>query len=228
LNREIKKILQELPYRIKIMAGIVIAETIMLSLVLFWPVPNQDKTFQDVVFSDDDIALKEVEITTQKSSPPPPPTPQVPVPVPNDQVIEEEPIVLEELDLDRLPTQMEEQGIGVIGDAERVAANPQLPPSIVRIVEPTIPAAAKKADIKVRVWVNFLVNQDGVVEDASISLIQIYDDDEEKFDVVDRIDYGLTEAILEAALKWKFRPAKDQGKVVKAYTKHIFSYGFEN
>jgi len=208
-----------------IMGCIIVSELLMLSLILFWPVENTEETYQDIVYSESEIAMEKIEITTQESAPPPPPAPLVPVPVPDDEVIEEE-IVFEELELQELSKPMTLEGIGVLGEQDRVSANPQLPPSVVRIVEPTVPEAAKKADVRAEIWVSFLVNREGIVEEASISQIKLFDKDEKKFMLVDRIDYGLAEATIEAALKWKFRPAKDEGELVKAYTKHIFTYGY--
>lgn len=222
---ELKEIVAGVPYRLKIMGAIIVSELLMLSLILFWPVEEKSGTYQDIVYSNSDVAIREIEITTQESSPPPPPTPQVPVPVPNDRIIEEE-IVFEELDLKRLESPMSLEGIGVLGDQDQVAANPQLPPSVVRIVEPTVPSEAKKADVKAEIWVSFLVNREGEVEEASISQIKLYDREKDEFVLVNQINYGLAEATIEAALKWKFRPAKNQGQLVKAYTKHIFTYGY--
>ena len=205
----------------------ILAELLMLSVILFWPAKQKDTDyFQDIEPVDDAITMEDVAITTQRSSPPPPPTPQVPVPVPNDQVIEEEPIVLEELDLQNLPNPIEQTGRGPGGDSDQIAANPTQSPSLVRIVEPTVPQEAKKANVKAEIWVSFLVNTEGNVEEASISRIKLYDDKGESYEFVQSINYGLAEATIEAALRWKFRPAKKDGEPVRAFTEHIFSFGF--
>ncbi|MDX1636940.1 MAG: energy transducer TonB [Balneolaceae bacterium] len=209
------------------MSCMILAELLMLSVILFWPAKQKDTDyFQDIEPVDDAITMEDVAITTQRSSPPPPPTPQVPVPVPNDQVIEEEPIVLEELDLQNLPNPIEQTGRGPGGDSDQIAANPTQSPSLVRIVEPTVPQEAKKANVKAEIWVSFLVNTEGNVEEASISRIKLYDDKGESYEFVQSINYGLAEATIEAALRWKFRPAKKDGEPVRAFTEHIFSFGF--
>ncbi|MDX1672788.1 MAG: hypothetical protein R3211_10635 [Balneolaceae bacterium] len=212
-------------YRVRIMSCIVVAELIMLALITFWPEQKEERTYQDIVYTDQNILVEEVQITTQESSPPPPPKPQVPVPVPNDQVIEEQVLELEDIDLSIEQDPLALEGLSTAGNNNQVASNPQLPPSVVRIVEPTVPEAAKKANIKAEIWVSFLVNKKGEVEEATISQIRVYED-ENDFRLVETINYGLPEATLEAALKWKFRPAKNNGQLVKAYTKHIFTYGF--
>ncbi|NGP76642.1 hypothetical protein G3570_08360 [Balneolaceae bacterium YR4-1] len=216
----------QVSYKNRILGSIVVAQLIVISVFTFWPVPDQVRTYQDIVFTDSEAIIDEVQITTQKSSPPPPPRPQVPVPVPNDQVIEEEILTLEDIDISEYSDSMSVVGLGKVGDSDRIASNPQLPPSIIRIVEPTLPEEAKEAGIKAEILVSFLVDKKGQVEEATISQIRLYDKDSDDYRVVDRVGYGLTNATLEAALQWRFRPAKDQGEVVKSYTKHWFNYGF--
>lgn len=224
---DVKEILHKQPYRLKIMGCIILAEMVMLSVVLFWPAEqDQGSTYQDIAPQDDVIAMEDVQITTQQSSPPPPPTPQVPVPVPNDRVIEEDPIVLEELSPPSEFKPLEQPGRGPGGNTDRVAKNPDQSPSLVRIVEPTVPNEAQKKNIKAEIWVSFLVNTEGNVEEASISQIKLYNKTGDSFEIVESINYGLPAATIEAALRWKFRPAKVDGKPVRAYTEHIFSFGF--
>jgi outer membrane biosynthesis protein TonB len=93
-------------------------------------------------------------------------------------------------------------------------------------VEPEMPDQARKAKIKVIIEVQFIVNEKGQVEEASISQIKLFEDNKDQYTVVDHIGYGLTRATLSAALQWKFRPAVKNGKKVPAYSKHSFTYGF--
>lgn len=219
-------IASELSYRNRILSSIVIAELLAWSVFALWPVPNQERTYQDIVFADNEAIIDEMVITTQKSSPPPPPRPQVPIPVPDDEVIEDEILTLEDIDISEYTDSMSVMGVGRVGNEDQVASNPQMPPSVIRIVEPTMPEAAKKADIKAEILVSFLVNKEGQVEEATISQIKVYNKDSKSYEMVDHIDYGLTDATLQAALQWRFRPAKNNGEVVKSYTKHFFSFGF--
>jgi len=163
-------------------------------------------------------------ITRQESRPPPPPAPQVPVPVPNDEVIEEE-IVFREMDLSEFSDSLSVMQEGTRGDSDEITSNPQQPPSLVKIVEANTTDEARKAGLKARVWVNFLVDKEGRVEEATIDRVEIYDEDEEKFRTVDSVGYGLTGQILTAALQWKFRPARNNGDPVRSYVKHAFSFG---
>lgn len=219
-------IAKEWSYRNKILVSIAATELLLLGIFTLWPVDKEEKAYQDMVFTEQNVMVEEVQITTQKSSPPPPPKPQVPVPVPDDEVVEEELMNLEEMDISEYSDSLEIRGMGRIGDADQVVSNPQQPPSLVRIVEPTIPQAARQADIKAEILVSFLVNKRGNVEEATISQVKLYEKGKDEYRLVKSIDYGLTDATLEAALQWKFRPAKHNGQAVKAYTSHYFSIGF--
>jgi outer membrane biosynthesis protein TonB len=227
VKKNIKDIINsEVSYKNRILGSIVITELLVISVFTFWPTEDQNKTYQDIEFSDSEAIIEEVQITSQKSSPPPPPRPQVPIPVPDDEVIEEEPLTLENIDISEYTDSLSVAGLGREGDSDQVASNPQMPPSVIRIVEPTVPDAAKKADIKAEILVSFLVDKEGQVEEATISQIKLYNEGSGNYKIVDNINYGLTEATLEAALQWRFRPAKNQGEPVRAFTKHIFTYGF--
>ncbi len=48
----------------------------------------------------------------------------------------------------------------------------------------------------------------------------------DNFRVVYQIGYGILEATLEAATKWRFIPAKDDGENVKTYVENSFNIGF--
>lgn len=224
-NKEQNIELRGSTYRVRILGCIVVVQLIVLGIINFWPAPEgPEKTYQDIVFSDDEV-LDEVVITKQQDTPPPPPKPQIPVPVPNDKVIEEEIIELDNISFSEYSDSLSVELMGSKGDSDQAMANPQTSPSVVRIVEPTVPEAAKEAKVKAEIWVNFLVNEKGLVEEANIAEIRLYDKETENYKVVNTINYGLTEATLKAALQWKFRPAKDNGQIVKAYIKHIFTYG---
>lgn len=203
----------------------VIAELIAIAVFTLWPVQQQEPVQQQIVFDDSNAIIDEAVITRQSSSPPPPPRPQVPVPVPNDEIIEEELLELQDIDISVYADSMT-VGFGTSGDSDRIASNPQSPPSVVRIVEPTVPDAAKRANVKAEILVSFLVDTEGRVEEATISEIKLFEGSSGDFRKVESIGYGLTEATLEAALQWRFRPATENGEKVRAYTRHIFTYGF--
>ncbi|MDZ7715488.1 MAG: hypothetical protein U5J95_04680 [Balneolaceae bacterium] len=205
------------------MSCIVIVQLLVLAIFNFWPKPDNERVFQDIEFSEDNVVIEDIQITRQESSPPPP-TPRVPVPVPNDEVIEEE-IVFEEVDFSEFSDSLSINETGEAGDGDEIVSSPQQPPSIVKIVEANATDEAKNAGLRARVWVTFLVDKQGKVEEATINSVEIYDKEEGKYKRAQTIGYGLTSKILSAALQWKFRPAKNNGKLVRAYTKHAFYFG---
>ena len=103
--------------------------------------------------------------------------------------------------------------------------SPQLPPSPIKIREPELPKEAKEAKIKAEVVVSFLVGKEGEVQDAFIAEIRMWDKKEESYEVVDYLGYGILEATIEAALFWRFRPAKDKGAAVRTMAEGSFYYG---
>jgi len=213
-------------YRIRVLTAIAIVELLAIATFNLWPVNKSTSSGQQIDFSDDAIALEDIVRTEQQNSPPPPPKPQIPIPEPTDEVIEEDPIELDDLNVSEYSDSLSVEMIGSEGDADEPVSSPQVAPQVIHIVEPTVPDAAKKADIKAEIWVNFLVDTEGKVEEASITEIVLYDQESGDKRKVDRINYGLTEATLTAALQWKFRPAKNKGQPVKAYSRQIFTYGF--
>lgn len=208
------------------MACIVAAEVIALGFFHFWPVPdNPGGVYQDTDFSEDVLAMEDI-VRTEQTEPASPPRPQVPLPQPTDEIIEEEITEIDDLNIAETSDSLSVAMLGNEGDSDEPAVNPQTSPSVIRIVEPTVPEAAKQERIKAEIWVNFLVDEQGNVEEASISQIKLYDRESGEVQDVNSIDYGLTEATLTAALQWKFRPAKNNGEAVKAYTRQIFTFGF--
>lgn len=214
---------REREYRITFGISLAASQLIFILLFNFWP----QFEFQETVF--DNYAAREidmdmVEITQQPvQSPPPPPTPQVPVPVPDDYIVDEI------LDLEDL-SDVDQPDFGDIdlpeaeGDEFAVHDNPQRPPNVTRIVEPVVSQEARRANIRAQIMVSFLVDESGVVEEVSIAEIRVFDEDDE-YQVVEAIGYGLIEATLDAASKWRFRPAEDGGEQVRAVTRHMFTFG---
>lgn len=214
----------KLPYHIRVMSCIVVSELILIGVFIFWPKTEiEEKAFEEYE-QNDIIAVEEIVRTRQESAPPPPPKPQIPQPVPNDEVIEEEIIIPEEIEFLTIEESPFGEDVGIRGEGDKVSSNPQRPPNVIKIVEPALTPEAKSAGLKAEIFVTFLVNRDGTVEDAFVSEIRKYSGD--TYTNVEQLGYGVMEAALEAALKWKFRPARDQGSVVRAYTTHVFSFGF--
>lgn len=208
------------------MCCIIAAELIALGFFKLWPAPETSvNESRNIDFSEDVFSVSDVVMTQQASGPAAPPKPQIPIPKPTDKIIEED---IASLDLGKqteLSDSLSMEMLGGEGEGGQTVANPDRPPGLVRIVEPIVPDAAKKDNVKALINVNFLVDTNGDVEEASISQIKVYDKNTGEVKTVESIGYGLTEAVLNAALQWKFRPAKNNGKPVKSYVEQSFSIG---
>ncbi len=162
-----------------------------------WVAPEQEQ-----------IEMEEIQQTQQQETPPPPPKPPVPVEVPNDEVLEEDALDLDaSLDLDEPLTQSppppppaeeeeEEPEIFVV-----VEQMPELIGGLAAIQKNIVyPEVAKKAGVEGRVIVQFVVDENGNVQDA---------------EVVRGLGAGLDEVALSAVQKAKFKPGMQRGKPVK-------------
>jgi len=215
----------ELEHEHRFMMSLICAQLIVLIIIKSWPATEIPTSKVLDSFAEEVTYVENAIITKQTSAPAAPPRPRVPVPVPNDQVIEEE-IEFPEFDdlISKFDAEGEEGFSEATGEGEFVGS-PERPPGLVRIVEPTVPEAAKRADIKVRVLVTFLVGTKGEVEDFYISEIRLYNEDG-SFEKVNEVGYGIMDAVLQAAAKWKFIAATDNGRPVKTYVENSFNIGF--
>lgn len=150
------------------------------------------------------ITMEEVVKTKQIERPPPPPRPPVPVAVPNDEIIEEQVLNInaeieidQKLELPDEPPQTEEEEdffIAVEQMPELIGGLAGLQRSI------RYPEMARKAGIEGRVIVQFIVNEDGSVENPHI---------------IRGIGGGCDEEALRAVSQVKFNPGRQRGKAVR-------------
>jgi len=151
------------------------------------------------------VEMEEIEITKHIETPPPPPRPPVPVEVPNDEIIEDVDINIDaELTLDGPlsapppPPQAEEEEedffvvveempelIGGLGELQKKIKYPEM---------------ARRAGIEGRVYVQFIVNERGEVENPV---------------VVRGIGGGADEEAVRAVSQAKFKPGMQRGRPVR-------------
>ena len=219
-----KSRLPEEDYRNLILVCIIVIEISVIMLIRFWPDIEYSPSLEFEFTDQELVLLDEIEITRQESSPPPPPRPQLPIPVPVDDIIEVEIDIDMNLDLPDLPDLDPGFGTGFTGNEDRIVSNPQIPPTVVRIVEASAPEEVP-AEIrgKLEMIVNFLVDENGDVEEVSIMEIRLYNDDG-TYEELPFVQYGLMDAVLRAAMQWRFRPARQDGERVKAFTRQRFNY----
>ncbi|REL38326.1 hypothetical protein DYD21_06890 [Rhodohalobacter sp. SW132] len=204
--------------------AVVVVQLFFILLIRFWP---QFEYEPEILFLDaprEQVLIDEIQITQQRSSPPPPPRPQVPQPVPSDEIIEIELDIDLDLDVPEMPDLEPGQGTAFEGEEATIVSNPQIPPTVVRIVEASTPAGVP-AELRgnIEMIVNFLVDENGTVEEASIVEIRKYSNGDD-YEVLPFIEHGLMDAVLRAALQWRFRPARQDGENVRSYTRQRFNY----
>ena len=212
-------------YRNRFFLSVAIVLIQIIAVFTFWPTeqPEYDRIVYET--SDQVVFVEDVEITQHGSKPPPPPKPFSPVPVPSDQIIEDE-IELPDMIIEDVPDfGLEEFALGSDAGSSEIVGNPARAPSVVKIVEPVFPKEAQKAKLKAIVSVSFVVGLDGNVEDVSVSEIKMYNEETKKFEITTTLGFGLVDATIKAAARWKFRPARDKGREVRAYARHEFTFG---
>lgn len=171
--------------------------------------PNDE--FEIVMPEQETVQMEEVQQTQQIETPPPPPRPPVPVEVPDDEVLEDDDLDLDaSLDLDEPVTNTPPPPPP---PKEEVAEEPE--PEIFVIVEqmPELigglesiqkkikyPEIAKKAGVEGRVFVQFVVDENGNVVNPH---------------VLRGIGGGCDEEAVRAVTHAKFKPGKQRGKAVR-------------
>ncbi|MEX0944278.1 MAG: hypothetical protein WD513_04660 [Balneolaceae bacterium] len=199
----------------------------MMSLIIFirfWPDSEYEPALDFALDEQEVIILDDIEITRQETSPPPPPRPQMANPVPDDEIIEVEIEFDMDLNLPDLPELDPGFGTGHTGTEARIVSNPQIPPTVVRIVEASAPEQVpEEYRGRLEMIVNFLVDENGEVEEVSIMEIRLYGENG-NFEQLPFVQYGLMDVVLNAAMQWRFRPARQDGERVKAFTRQRFNY----
>jgi len=188
---------------------ILLQSGMLITLVIFIIAVKVDITSlgpEDIVMDEQEIVeMEEIIQTRQIETPPPPPRPPVPVEVPNDEIIEDVDIDISadldlggQLSMPPPPPQQEEDEedffvvvedmpelIGGLGELQRKIRYPEM---------------ARRAGIEGRVYIQFIVNEQGEVENP----------------VVTRgIGGGADEEALRVVSQAQFRPGLQRGRPVR-------------
>ncbi|HKI44908.1 MAG TPA: energy transducer TonB [Balneolales bacterium] len=195
-------------YNLYLQFGLIVALLVLLVAFNVHFAPSNNKSFSEP--EQETVKMEQVVQTKQQEKPPPPPRPPVPVEVPNDAVINDSPVDLNaELDLNaplNLPPppppastekkKENDQQVFVV-----VEKMPQLIGGLAKLqASITYPELARKAGIEGRVYVEFVVDEHGRVENPR---------------VVRGIGGGCDEAAIEAVKKARFVPGMQRGRPVK-------------
>ncbi|MEX0721219.1 MAG: energy transducer TonB [Balneolaceae bacterium] len=202
-------------YTVYLEAGLILALLFMIIAVkvnLETEPPNAMQIEQQEV-----VEMEEVIQTQQIETPPPPPRPPVPVEVPNDEIIEDEIINLDaELDMDAPmdlppppPDDDEEEDFFVVVE--------EMPEPIggIAAIQNSVkyPEMARRAGIEGRVTVQFIVNENGEVENAQ---------------VVRGIGGGCDEEALKAVRNADFKPGMQRGRPVRVQFALSINFRLQN
>lgn len=182
---------------------------LLATLVMFIVAVNVDwrgaETDEYVLDEQEVVEMEEIIQTEHIETPPPPPRPPVPQEVPNDEIIEDSDFNIDAemrldgpLDLPPPPEQEEEveedfftvveQMPELIGGLAELQSNIQYPEQ------------ARRAGIEGRVYVQFIVNEEGEVENPQ---------------VIRGIGGGCDEEALRAVRQAQFRPGMQRGRPVR-------------
>ncbi|GAB5410812.1 MAG: energy transducer TonB [Balneolaceae bacterium] len=190
-------------YNLLLQFGLIVALLFIIGLVKInlYSAPPEAIAIEE----QEEVVMEEVIQTKQIETPPPPPRPPVPVEVPNDEIIEDEILDLDaELDLDGPldlpppppPSDDEEEDFFVV-----VETMPQLQGGLADLQRKVkYPEMARRAGIEGRVTIQFIVNEQGRVENPR---------------VIRGIGGGCDEAALEAVKQAKFSPGMQRGRAVR-------------
>lgn len=163
------------------------------------------------------VEMEEVTQTQQEEKPPPPPRPQVPVEVPNDEIIEDQDINIDaDINMDEpLPEPEEPQQEEEEEDFFVAVENmPELKGGLGALQQKiTYPEMARKAGIEGRVIIQFIVNENGEVEDPK---------------VIRGIGGGCDKEALRVVKTAEFEPGRQRGNPVRVQYSLPITFKLQN
>lgn len=163
-----------------------------------------DRGDVDLTEEQEVVEMEEIVQTEQQEKPPPPPRPQVPVEVPNDEIIDDQDIDLDAdmnlddpLDMPPPPEEEEDEEDFFVA----VEQMPELKGGLGALQQKiNYPERARKAGIEGRVVVQFIVTENGKVEEPR---------------VIRGIGGGCDEEALRVVKQAEFQPGQQRGQPVR-------------
>jgi len=190
----------------------------MILLVRWAPVWSPEDVFLPLPEAQDRILLIEAVPVTRQTAPPAPPSIPLEALLPPEIREEPEPERSQE---PTLPAPSTAQSPGPpappVANPAPESRGPTRGPLPVRQVQPSLPQEAARARIQAEVVLGLTVGTDGRVVRATVQERYVMAGGARER--VEQLGYGLEEAARDAALRFLFRPALDQGAPVPgAYT----------
>jgi len=191
-------------YNVFLEMGLVAVLLIFIVAMKMQFVSKQKKV--DLTQEQEVTKMEDVIQTKQEKKPPPPPRPQAPVEVPNDEIIKDQNINInadlnmdEPLKMPPPPEQKKEDNSENFFVA--VEQMPQLKGGLAALQRKiNYPEMARKAGIEGRVIIQFIVSEDGTVQNPH---------------VIRGIGGGCDKEALRVVKKAKFKPGRQRGKAVR-------------
>lgn len=194
-------------YTILLETGLILTLLILTALVRIDLASTETDNIQ--VLDQEIVEMEEIIQTQQRETVPPPPRPPVPVPVPNSEIIEDVDIMIDaELDFGSAldlppppPAREEEEEEPEDGFFILVEQMPELVGGLESLQgQVKYPERALRANIQGRVYVQFIVNERGEVENPQ---------------VIRGIGGGCDEEAIRVVKQAKFRPGMQRGRPVR-------------
>lgn len=160
-------------YRLFVQTGMVLS--LLILVVAFQVNYTGSQTFEVNLEEQEVVDMEEIQQTEQETEPPPPPKPPVPIEVPNDETIDNEDVDFDaSLDLDQeLDTQQGPPPEEEEEDEDEIFVVVEQQPDCGGVEalqdEVSYPEFAKKAGIEGRVFVQFVVDENGNVTDPKVT-----------------------------------------------------------
>ncbi len=194
-------------YPLYVQIGFILSLTLLI--VAFQVDWSTSQSFEVNMEEQEVVDMEEIQQTEQEVEPPPPPKPPVPLEVPNDEVVEQEDVdwdssldLDESLETDQGPPPSEEEEEEEEDEIFMVVEEqPQLKGGMKALQESVeYPEFAKKAGIEGRVFVQFVVDEQGNVQNPRVTR---------------GVHKLLNEAAIEAVKEQQFEPGMQRGEPVK-------------
>ncbi len=209
------------------MMGAVCGVLILFIALFKWPMEPRSNLSQQhkKTISEEELVLQPMIVTRQNVGAAAPPKPIVPALAPEYRLIEEDFLTIERPNL--LVDEFEQSrnnSTGWVGDEQKITGDPDRIASIKKIVEPTYTNDVLAISEKYIIGVEMVIDPSGRVGEAYVSSIEQLLSNGERIRR-DQVQYGILEAIIEAAFLWEFSPAVKEGRPVRTQRIELFLFG---
>lgn len=213
-------------YQLRMMGAV--CGVLILFIALFkWPMNPKKNPSQQQTKSiyKEELVLQPMIVTRQNVGAAAPPKPIVPALAPEYRLIEEDFLTIERPNL--LVAEFEQSrnnSMGWVGDEQKITGDPDRVARIKKIVEPTYTNEALASSVQYIIGVEMVIDPSGRVVEAYISSIEQLLSNGERIRR-EQVQYGILEAIVEAAFLWEFTPAVKEGRPVRTQRTELFLFG---